>query len=154
MLFVGWTSAALRIGTHSRNLIHVFFHPNASAFIAALCVFVLHNPAISVGLRREEVKGRENQLPCFWFFGSINNLESEKVMDPGWDVEPFISEVITLGLFPVRSGCMFLSEGSLSYSGLCGHLFPLFLILCASLKPHTSHGWEPPRCLSKYKIAW
>lgn len=36
------------------------FRPDASAFIVVLWVFVLHNPAISVGLRREEVKGREN----------------------------------------------------------------------------------------------
>lgn len=78
-------STLLRIDMHSRHLIHIFF------FFWHICfhcyfvgVSVLCNPAISVGLQRKEVKGREHEFPCFWFYNSINNQESENVRDPGW----------------------------------------------------------------------
>lgn len=76
----------LRTGARNRHPMHICF-----SFFWHICfhcyfvgVSVLCNPAISVGLQGKEVKGREQQFPCFWFYNSINNQESENVRDSGW----------------------------------------------------------------------
>lgn len=148
MLFIDWTSIVLRIGMCSRHLIHTFsFFFDTFACIVVLWVFVLCNPAISVGLQREEVKGREHEFPCFWFYSSINNQESENIRDPGWAVGSFTSQSNRSLLWTCSQSGE--AEGFF-WRALCW--FPPLSSWCAVF--HESlHTRQPACCLSKYRTA-
>lgn len=148
MLFIDWTSTVLRVGVCSRHLIHTFsFFFDTFACIVVLWVFVLCNPAISVGLQREEVKGREHEFPCFWFYSSINNQESENIRDPGWAVGSFTSQSNRSLLWTCSQSGE--AEGFF-WRALCWFL--PFSSWCAVF--HESlHTRQPACCLSKCRTA-
>lgn len=111
------------------------------ACIVVLWVFVLCNPAISVGLQREEVKGREHKFPCFWFYSSINNQESENVRDPGWDVGP-----------PLWESSLWTYSQSEEAEGFFWRALCRFLTTLRDAVFHESlHTRQPACCLPKYQ---
>lgn len=117
-------------------------------------VSVLCNPAISVGFQGKEVKGREQQFPCFWFYNSINNQESENVRDPGW-----LKGCRSLHFWGHSVGPVASQEWLKVYFGkLWNELFRTFWWSLSTLPGavcflHTRCGWEPPCYLWTYNKA-